>query len=547
MYSYLWGFRRPVGKGCRPAVPGSPMEPEPESERPTPCQSKQNGRNVRRNRIRWIWWGLEMTVDGSAESTQECIRAAREEFARQFGALYRAGGSPSLRSLAAASRQRIHVVRGPVVPAPVSAQRISDWKSGRAVPFRFESLVPVLVVLIEGARRRGNIRGAELRLRVWRRVWARARTGRPGPGAGVEPDQQPASSHTPWFAGRQGAVETLLGLLEEAGQAAGEARIVLLTGASGVGKTALLTAGLLPALGSDRIRPWEVRTVVPEVDTPLSAVDSIAAIAGQGSDSPMLSAPEAGALPVRRLVVLDQFDRILDDPGFPAVSGRIHTLLRSVTEHAVVLIVLRSGAALGMSGPGGHHEFDLPPMTTGELRGALREVLHNCGARPDDTLEEVLMVRICGIRCDSDRYGREPAELVILMRTLWAMLRGPAGSGFRIASYRRIGGVEGVVHSTADSVWAGLSAVERTAAKRLVLEFVAVHDDSGVARRRISSAELRRSLAADPVTTRVLERLVDDRIVTDDGIHVYLSHELLLTWQPVAGWTADRLARLQRV
>lgn len=116
-----------------------------------------------------------MTVAGSGELAQQTGRGARQEFAHQFGSLYEAGGSPPLRLLATAARQRRQIIRGAAAPAPASAQRISDWKSGRNVPYRFESLVPVLVVLVERARRRGNTSGVEMSVRGWKQIWERAR------------------------------------------------------------------------------------------------------------------------------------------------------------------------------------------------------------------------------------------------------------------------------------------------------------------------------------------------------------------------------------
>ncbi|MEU1983619.1 hypothetical protein [Nocardia sp. NPDC019395] len=488
----------------------------------------------------------------SAVPARQGVWAARQEFACQFGALYRAGGCPPLRVLAAASRQRIHMVRGAVVPAPVSAQRISDWKSGRNVPFRFESLVPVLVVLIEGARRRGNIHGVQLSLRAWRRLWAQARAGRSEPAEGDTEarERQPAGSEAPWFAGRRDAIGTLLGLVEDAGQASGESRVVLLTGASGVGKSVLLTDGLLPALGSEQSRRWVVRTVVPDPGTPLVAVDLIAAIGDEKSCSRAIVESGTSEPAVRHLVVLDQFDRVLNDPGFAGIAREFFIMLRRLAQHAAVLISLRSASnVLAHFAAGGieHREFELKPMTSGELRGAMREVLTSGGDRVDNALEEVLMVRVGGIRGDGDRYGREPAELLVLMKTLRAMLRGRTGTGFRIGSYRRVGGVDGVVHGMADSLWAELSTAEKTEAKRVLLELIAVSDDSGDSRRRLSYTDFRHALGANSIAERVFEQLVAARIVTVDGFQVYLSHELLLTWPPLAGWIGEQRSLLQRI
>jgi hypothetical protein len=56
----------------------------------------------------------------------------------------------------------------------ISAQRISDWKSGRNVPASFEALHPVLVVLFQRVRRRqAPLDRRLLDMRAWRESWTR--------------------------------------------------------------------------------------------------------------------------------------------------------------------------------------------------------------------------------------------------------------------------------------------------------------------------------------------------------------------------------------
>lgn len=107
------------------------------------------------------------------------VQAARQEFAQRFDDLYRAAGSPSLRGIAVAAKQRMRPDERSGGPSTVSAQRISDWKAGRNVPARFETLRAVLVVLGLRARRKGAAAPELLDLRSWRRLWDTARSPRP--------------------------------------------------------------------------------------------------------------------------------------------------------------------------------------------------------------------------------------------------------------------------------------------------------------------------------------------------------------------------------
>ncbi|PKV77740.1 hypothetical protein [Nocardia fluminea] len=69
----------------------------------------------------------------------------RALFAHRFAELYAAAGNPTLRRVATATERRM---RGTQAATP-SPQRISDWKTGRNVPARFESLLPVVLTLVE--------------------------------------------------------------------------------------------------------------------------------------------------------------------------------------------------------------------------------------------------------------------------------------------------------------------------------------------------------------------------------------------------------------
>jgi hypothetical protein len=289
---------------------------------------------------------------------------------------------------------------------------------------------------------------------------------------------------------------------------------------------------------------------VPRSHTPLvtlEMLDEVCAESGRYHDG---SRTRGGEISHRNLIVLDQFDNIADDPALVAGGGPFFTWLRHAVEHAVVLISLRSvpaGLASSLADVGIRpREHSLQSLTSDQLRGAIREVSSSGAGRIDDALEEVLMARISGIRGDGSRYGREPAELLILVRTLRAMALHRAGGGFRFGSYRRIGGVEGVVHAMAESTWTQLSVEERLVARQILLELITVRGDSGETRRRVPCTEARRALGADSASVRVFDRLVDGRLLTIDQGQVYLSHDLLLTWNQLAGWVDEQAARLQQ-
>ncbi|MGW6624495.1 ATP-binding protein [Nocardia sp. NPDC055002] len=490
-----------------------------------------------------------MNVTSTDISAVDRLYTPRDEFASRFSDLYAAGGSPPLRLLASAARTRAKSVRGSGAARSISAQRISDWKAGRNAPSRFETLLPVLLVLIDGARRRGRASRVELvNLRGWNQLWREAQPQRTtrsdaGPtGVGQFLGAEPYSrAHAPLFTGRKSAIEHLVRLLNSAANGRGADRIVLLSGATGVGKSSLLAAGLTPTL--EELGPWSVRTVVADSDpTPFIRAILRDLESGPGPAHRVFSRARA-----ETVVVIDQFERVLADPD------TITALLRRLVEFAVVLISVRSpqlaectsNTFLGEATR--HRTYSLEPMRADELRTVVAGLGRSRGIKIEAGLADVLTAEISGIRGDAPRLGHEPAELTILSHTVQAMSAQSAVARFSISSYRRINGVQGVVHTMADTFWDQLSDDQRTIAQRILLSLVAVRDDIDDTRRRVSFAELRRTLGPDPTATTVLGALVDSRLISMDRNTAYLGHDLILTWRRLTEWIeAERPALLAR-
>ncbi len=73
----------------------------------------------------------------------------RRFFADQLLMLFAAAGRPALKKVVSGASA---ISRSVGSDRTVSVQRISDWRSGKRVPASFESVHPVLVVLIRYAR-----------------------------------------------------------------------------------------------------------------------------------------------------------------------------------------------------------------------------------------------------------------------------------------------------------------------------------------------------------------------------------------------------------
>ncbi len=192
---------------------------------------------------------------------------ARTAFAERLALLYKEAGNPPLKrvSEAVVRLQRMDE-RGR--PVRVSAQRISDWRRARNVPAQFAALAAVLYVLIPEARRARPtpVSAGLYDMAQWQRLWERALAGPVGEqSTAADPEKEPAEGGAAvpggvcpyrglasyrqedarWFFGREGSTEALVAQLRAAEDTGG---LVMLVGASGAGKSSLLSAGLVPAL-----------------------------------------------------------------------------------------------------------------------------------------------------------------------------------------------------------------------------------------------------------------------------------------------------------
>ncbi|USI91303.1 ATP-binding protein [Rhodococcus pyridinivorans] len=184
--------------------------------------------------------------------------AQRQFFADQLRMLFAAAGRPALKKVVSDAAT---VARAVGSDRTVSVQRVSDWRSGNRMPANFESVHPVLVVLIRAARELNAEPPAPglYSLKQWENWWKAARGQANAPRTkesasvsvppGIRPYKGLASyrqNDARLFFGRAQSVRTLADVVTAShGQGP-----VVVTGASGVGKSSLVQAGLIPQLCS---------------------------------------------------------------------------------------------------------------------------------------------------------------------------------------------------------------------------------------------------------------------------------------------------------
>lgn len=366
-----------------------------------------------------------------------------------------------------------------------------------------------------------------------------------------------------WFFGRDGATAELLARLAE--QVTGGAPLVV-TGASGVGKSSLVRAGLLPAVARGGLPvagseswPWLLMTPGAKPLTELaartaalagvSAVDALrqlrdgpdaygalatqAALAARPPDGP---ADDRGP---RLVVVVDQFEELFTLCADPAERELFATALASSGPALVVLAVrsdffpqctsLRPLLPALAAGPA-----VVSPLGVGELRSAVVGPAERAGLELESGLVELLLTEL-GARDGGYESGAVPL-LAHALRSTWLRRQGRR---LTIEGYRSAGGVRDAVADTAERIYVSLDDGGKARLRAGLLGLVAIVEGAGAVRRRGPRSSM---------TPEVLDRLVRARLVTADANSIEISHEVLLSaWPRLADWLEqDRHAIVTR-
>lgn len=290
--------------------------------------------------------------------------------------------------------------------------------------------------------------------------------------------------------------------------------LVVLVGASGVGKSSLIRAGLLPALRRGAIpgsAQWRTRVL-----TPTSADWSVEV------QSPV------------DLVVVDQAEElftIADDDVRRRVAGRLSAMLAAGTR---LVLVLRADFY------GRVAELDIVTGRIGsatELVGPLsedetRRVVIEPAAGGATTVEPELVDRII-----DDTHGR-PGSLPLLSAALERAWARHTDGRLTVEDYVAGGGVSGALESMAETVYDDLDADQQSAARRILLSMVT--RTGGVWTRRPVRLE-DAAAADDAASAAALAALAQGRLVTVGVATAELAHEALLAgWPRLRAWLDDR-------
>jgi formylglycine-generating enzyme required for sulfatase activity len=385
--------------------------------------------------------------------------------------------------------------------------------------------------------------GDELREALERLHPSRRYTARAGenPYRGLLPFE---ASHRGVFFGRGSEIDTVISRLRAES-------IVLVTGDSGVGKSSLCRAGVVPAVVDGELGGvWRALSIVPG-PRPLTALASAVgdpALVALLRDNPALLPRE-----LRRhadghglILFVDQLEELITlgdpaevaalDSGLAALADGVPGLRLLATARADFLARISTLPGLGRDLS--HLLYFLRPLPPERLRDVIVGPAEAVGARfeSSDIVEDLVAA--------TAQAGSGGLPLLsFALADLWEA-RDRDGDVISRAAVVAMGGVDGALSRHADVVIGGMIATDRACARSVLLRLVTA---MGTRIRRTAT-----ELALGESARTALDALVKGRlVVVRDGEPepVYeLAHECLLTgWGTLRLWLdADRTDRATR-
>ena len=433
------------------------------------------------------------------------------------------------------------------------------------------------------AAARGNVPAAE--------VLAAAGGAGPRPGAVTGSPYRGLSvfgeRDAAWFFGREAAAAALLDWMSRLLAGVG---LLVVSGASGAGKSSLLRAGVLPRIreaglaAAPGAASWPcvvftpTRTPLDELAlrvAPLAGADAAAVRRGLAADpggfaltarqaalaGPPRPAGEPDGRPAQRdqlrpgrlLLVVDQFEELFTQCAEEGQRRAFITALHAAAtaRHgpdqppaALVVLGMRADfearcANYPQLAVPVQDRYLVTAMTERQLRMAITEPAKKAGSKVDDDLTGLLLAEVRNGQPGTFGAGILP----LLSHALDQAWRSRTGQAVTLADYERTGGIDGAVAASAQRAYDALTPAQQAAARQVFLRLTATSSDGADTADRVTRAELTegKNAAEAQDVEAVVEAFAAERLLTLAAGTVELSHEALLKAWPLLrdNWLAD--------
>ena len=332
-------------------------------------------------------------------------------------------------------------------------------------------------------------------------------------------------------------------------RALGRSHLLAIIGPSGVGKSSVARAGLIPALRSGALTDsdqWVITDMLPgshpflelqralsrvALDLPVRLTEALA-----GHDPRSLAGIESVLPEGADLVVLvDQFEELFTMVGETERQAFLDLIEATVTERSArFVLTLRADfldRPLRYSGFGGLLKTSAAMLASpgpSELAEAIAEPASGVGVEISPGLVERMV----------NEVRDQPGALPLLQHTLAELFASRSSDLIDLDNFDAIGGVSGSLSQSAESIYSQLPEEERATVKQEFLRLVTIVEESAPTRRRVRLTDL-----ADLDAEETIEKFVTSRLLVLDSDPetrtptVEVAHEALLThWPRLAGW-----------
>jgi WD40 repeat protein/DNA-binding CsgD family transcriptional regulator len=356
------------------------------------------------------------------------------------------------------------------------------------------------------------------------------------------------------FFGRETFVKQLLARLSQNGSTP---RFLAVVGPSGSGKSSVIRAGLIPALGRDQLSgasTWTVATMFPrvnpffELETALRRV----AIKQQPDLLELLQGDSYGLARAARLIqpedrplllVIDQFEEIFTLVENSAEARRFMDLIyAAVTDPRSTVRVIVTLRADFLDRPLMYPDFSwlvqahtamVVPLSPDELERAITLPSQQAHV----SIEPGLVARLVA------EAHEQPGALPLLEFTLTELYDNRIGSTITMSTYDEIGGLQQALAAQANKVYAGLDDRQQAASRQLFLRLITLGEGTEDVRRRVPTSELASLDVPAKTMDYITHFLAANRLLTLDldpttkEPLVEVAHEALIReWVQLRTW-----------